>query len=135
MSLERMTIGQLARKTGVTPRAIRHYERLSLIRAPIRTAANYRVFDGDSVARVRFIANCRTLGFSIPEIGELLRTIDDPNHTCSQIAELTQQHLDLVGSKISDLMEMHRTLNRNLSKCTGMDVPDCAVLEFLNEPA
>ena len=135
MFLERMTIGQLARKTGVTPRAIRHYERLGLIRAPIRTDANYRIFDGDSVARMRFIANCRALGFSIPAISELLRVMDDPDQTCSQVADLTRQHLDLVESKIRDLAAMRRTLTRNLSKCTGSDVPDCAVLEFLKKPA
>lgn len=135
MAAERMMIGQIANETGVTPRAIRHYERLGLIRAPIRTVANYRIFDGDSVARVRFIAKCRSLGFSIPDIGELLCIVDDPDHTCSQVAELTRQHLDLVESKIRDLVEMRRTLDRNLSRCTGRDVPDCAVLEFLKEPA
>ena len=135
MSVAMKTIGQLARETGVTPRAVRHYERLGLIRAPIRTDANYRVFDSDSVARVGFIAKCRSLGFSIPEVGELLRAMDDPDHTCAQVEELTRRHLDLVESKIKDLAEMRRALAGNLSRCTGMDVPDCAVLEFLTEPA
>ena len=45
-----VTIGQLAWETRVTPRAIRHYERLGLIRAPLRTDANYRLFDSDSTA-------------------------------------------------------------------------------------
>ena len=81
MSAQLLTIGQLAQETGVTPRAVRHYESLGLIRAPIRTGANYRVFDEDSVSRVRFIAKCRSLGFSLPEIGELLQVMDDPDHT------------------------------------------------------
>ncbi len=135
MSAELMTIGQLARETGVTPRAVRHYERLGLIRTPIRTDANYRLFDSDSVVRARFIAKCRSLGFSIPEVSELLRAMDDPDHTCAQVEELTRQHLDLVDSKIRDLAEMRRTLAGNLSRCTGKDVPDCAVIEFLKEPS
>ncbi len=135
MSTERMTIGQLARETGVTPRAVRHYEHLGLVRAPIRTNANYRVFDRDSVARVRFIARCRSLGFSIPKIGELLRVVDDSDHICSQFADLTRQHLDLVETKIRDLMEMRRTLTRSLSQCNGKDIPACAVLELLKDSA
>ncbi len=135
MSVAVKTIGQLARETGVTPRAVRHYERLGLITAPIRTDANYRVFDSDSVVRVRFIAKCRSLGFSIPEVDELLRVMDDPDHTCAQVKELTRQHLDLVVTKIKDLAEIRRSLAGNLSRCTGKDVPDCAVIEFLKEPA
>ncbi len=130
-----ITIGRLARKAGVTPRAVRHYESLGLIGASIRTEANYRLFDSDSVARLRFIAKCRSLGFSIPEVSDLLRITEDPDHTCAQVADLTREHLDLVDSKIKDLGEMRRTLARNLACCTGEEAPDCAVLEFLQKPA
>lgn len=130
-----ITIGRLARETGVTPRAIRHYERLGLIQAPLRTEANYRLFDGDGVTRLRFIARCRSLGFSIPEIANLLCITDDPNDACAQVADLTREHLDLVDSKIRDLAQMRRVLARNLAGCTGEDVPDCPVLEFLQAPA
>lgn len=130
-----MTIGQLAREAGVTPRAIRHYERLGLIKAPVRTDANYRLFDSDSVARLKFIAKCRTLGFSILEVTELLRVMENPDHTCAQVAGLTQQHLELVDRKIQALAEMRRILARNLARCTGKEVPECAVLEFLQKSA
>ena len=130
-----VTIGQLARETGVTPRAIRHYERLGLIRVPLRTDANYRLFDSDSAARVRFIGKCRSLGFSIAEVANFLRVTDDPDHTCAQVAELTQHHLELIDSKIQTLAEMRGTLSRSLSRCTGKEVPECAVLDFLMKPA
>ena len=130
-----VTIGQLARETGVTPRAIRHYEGLGLIRAPLRTDANYRLFDSDSKERVRFIGKCRSLGFSIAEIADFLRVTDDPDHTCAQVVELTQQHLDLIDSKIQALAEMRGTLARSLSRCTGDEVPECAVMDFLKKPA
>jgi len=130
-----VTIGRLARETGVTPRAIRHYERLGLIRAPLRTAANYRLFDSDSTKRVQFIGKCRSLGFSITEIADLLHITDDPDHTCAQVAELTQHHLELIDCKILALAEMRGTLAKNFSRCTGKEVPECAVLDFLKKPA
>ena len=135
MSLTMLTIGQLSRRSGVTPRAIRHYERLGLVAAPMRTDANYRLFDRDSLERIRFIAKCRSLGFSIPEIADLSRIMEIRDNVCAQIAELTQQHLELVDGKIRDLVEMRRALGSNLSRCTGRDVPECAVLEFLKKPA
>ena len=135
MHAKLITIGELARTAGMTPRAIRHYERLGLIQVPIRTDSNYRLFDSDSVERARFIAKSRSLGFSIPEIADLLRAMDDPEHTCAQVVELTQAHLDLVDAKLQTLVEMRRTLAKTLSRCTGKDVPECAMLEFLNKSA
>lgn len=135
MSLNLMTIGQLARATGVTPRAIRHYEKLGLIKAPVRTAANYRLFDGDSAARVQFVSRCRSLGFAIPEIADLLKIMDDPGHTCAQVAELSLHHLRLIDSKIETLMTMRGVLAQTLSQCTQGNIPDCAVLDFLQKRA
>ena len=132
--MQLMTIGQLAGHAKVTPRAIRHYERLGLIKAPIRTDANYRLFDSDSVSRISFIAKCRSLGFSLPETADFLRIMEDPDHTCAQVVEITRQHLQLVDTKIGDLAEMRRTLARNLAHCTGAEVPDCPVLDFLQKP-
>ena len=135
MTLTMLTIGQISRQAGVTPRAIRHYERLGLIAAPMRTDTNYRLFDRDSLERVKFIAKCRSLGFSIPEIADLSRIMEDRIKICAQVAELTQQHLELVDGKIRDLVKMRRALGSKLSRCSGQDDPECAVLEFLNKPA
>jgi MerR family transcriptional regulator, mercuric resistance operon regulatory protein len=131
MHMRLMTIGQLAGQAKVTPRAIRHYEHLGLINAPVRTDANYRLFDSDSVSRIKFISKCRALGLSLSEIANFLRILEDPDHTCAQVTKITRQHLDLVDSKISDLVEMRRTLALNLARCTGTEVPDCPVLDFL----
>ncbi len=128
-----MTIGQIAQKAQVTPRAIRHYERLGLIEIPVRSDSNYRLFDSDSMERLRFISKCRSLGFSIPEIADLIQITDDPDHTCAQVAELTRQRLELIDAKMKDLVDMRLTLKRSLSRCTGEDVPDCAVLDDLQK--
>lgn len=133
MPVEMMTIGQLSRETGVTPRAVRHYEKLGLIRPPLRSESNYRFFDSESVSRLRFISKCRSLGFSIAEIADLLSVTDDPNHTCAQVEEITTRHLELIDAKLQSLMEMREILAEGLAQCTGRDVPDCAVLDLLEK--
>ncbi len=135
MPVKLMTIGQLARKCTITPRAIRHYEQLGLIRAPLRSDSNYRLFDSDTAERIRFVSKGRSLGFSIAEIADLLLVMDDPDHTCAQVADLTRQHLELIDAKIQTIVDMRRTLAETLSRCTGEEVPECAVLELLKRSA
>lgn len=133
MSTHLMTIGQLARKGQVTPRAIRYYELLGLLKAPLRNEANYRLFDIDSLNRIRFIAKCRSLGFPITEITKLLTITDDAKHTCSQVEEVTRRHLSTIDAKLQSLMEMRKPIAKCLSHCTAQDIPECAVLDYLKK--
>ena len=67
-----MTIGQLAQAAGVHVETIRYYERRGLLPEPPRRASGYRVYAQDSTARLCFIKNLQTLGFSLKEIQELI---------------------------------------------------------------
>jgi len=133
MPVRLMTIGQLASKSRVTPRAIRYYELLGLLKVPLRSEANYRLFDSDSLARIRFISKCRSLGFSIAEITELLSVTENADHTCAQVEEITRRHLTTIDVKLQTLMEMREPVAKYLSRCTGRGVPECAVLDYLKK--
>src|SRR2546427_283626 len=67
-----LTIGQVATAADVNIQTIRYYERRGLFAAPKRTAAGYRQYADDAVARLRFIKHAQELGFSLREIQELL---------------------------------------------------------------
>lgn len=62
-----MRIGELARRTGVSARSIRHYEKSGLIRAG-RRFNGYRDFGAEAVAEVQHVARMIRLGFSLEEI-------------------------------------------------------------------
>lgn len=66
-----MRISELARRTGVTTHALRHYERLGLL-APPRTGGGYRDYPESARREVVFIAMSRQIGFSLQHIGERL---------------------------------------------------------------
>ena len=65
-----MTIGQLARRTGVSIKTLREYERLGLLYTRGRSDSNYRLFDEETLWCIQLIRTMRSLGLTIKEIQE-----------------------------------------------------------------
>src|ERR1700674_3772653 len=72
MRMKSLTIGHLARESGVNLETMRYYERGVLLPKPPRSASGYRLFPSDAARRLRFIRRAQELGFSLKEIRELL---------------------------------------------------------------
>jgi MerR family copper efflux transcriptional regulator len=66
-----MTVGELASRTGMSPKAIRQFEGLGLIYSAGRSEANYRLFDDSAIWCIQAIGNLRSLGLTIKEIQQL----------------------------------------------------------------
>lgn len=73
-----LSIGELARRVGATPSALRYWERAGLLE-PVARVNGRRRYDAAAVARVGLIRLCEDMGFGISEIRELLET--DPDGT------------------------------------------------------
>jgi MerR family transcriptional regulator, repressor of the yfmOP operon len=68
-----LRIQEVATEVGLTPRSIRYYEELGLLRPAARSAGSYRLYDASDIERLRFIRGLRDdAGFSLAEIGRLL---------------------------------------------------------------
>ena len=65
-------IGEVARRTGVSARMVRHYEGLGLLPKVARTESGYRQYGEADVHTLQFIKRSRDLGFSMDEIAELV---------------------------------------------------------------
>ena len=70
--MEYLTISQVSRKYGVTPRMLRYYEKLGLIKAGRREDYAYRIYDEEAVRRLQQILIFRKLRLSLKEIAVLL---------------------------------------------------------------
>jgi MerR family mercuric resistance operon transcriptional regulator len=125
---------ELARRTGCNLETIRYYEKIGMMPDPPRTAAGYRVYDGGHVSRLRFVLRARELGFTIEEIRGLLALVDGGNQTCADVKERTERHLADVRAKIADLKRIEQVLSATAARCSGDNVPECAVLEALDRP-
>ncbi|MEU8848377.1 MerR family transcriptional regulator [Streptomyces sp. NPDC048564] len=79
-----MLIGEVARRSGVSARMLRHYESLGLLRPSGRTGSGYREYSGEDIRRIFHIESLRSLGLSLREIG---RALDDPRFTPSALVD------------------------------------------------
>ena len=86
-------VGALARRTGVSVRALHHYDEIGLLSPSQRTAAGYRLYTGADVIRLQQIKSLRNLGFSLEEIRRFLSRPDvSPERVLQlQIAHLKEQ--------------------------------------------
>lgn len=71
-----MHIGELAEKTGLSLRTIRHYDEVGLLKPTGRTEGGFRLYTHDDLARLMLIRRMKPLGFSLGEMTELLRIVD-----------------------------------------------------------
>src|SRR3977135_3847055 len=68
-----LSIGDVAKATGVKVVTIRYYEQIGLMPAPSRTEGNYRAYSQEHIRGLRFIRRCRDLGFTLDQVRDLLR--------------------------------------------------------------
>ncbi|MEU1199744.1 MerR family transcriptional regulator [Streptomyces sp. NPDC005813] len=79
-----MLIGEVARRSGVSARMLRHYESLGLVRPSGRTGSGYREYSGEDIRRIFHIESLRSLGLSLRDIG---RALDDPGFAPSALVD------------------------------------------------
>lgn len=126
-----MNIGEASNASGVSAKMIRYYESIGLIRAPLRTGSNYRVYGADEVHVLRFIKRARTLGFSVEETAVLLGLWQDKSRASAEVKEIATSHIAALETKIGELQGMVKTLKHLAHCCGGNDRPDCPILDDL----
>ena len=112
-----MQIGEVAKRASLTVDAIRCYERRKLLPKAGRTAGRFRLYTQDAVERLRFIQQMQGLGFSLKEVGELLKLRERKVDACESVKELLERKLADVRSKLADLRQLESELDRDLRKC------------------
>ena len=126
-----VVIGEAARRAGVSPRMVRHYESLGLLPPVHRTDSGYRQYTQADVHALQFIRRGRDLGFSIEEIGTLLGLWQDQDRSSSQVKAIAQKHIATLTERIAAMQSMQRTLQTLVHCCHGDERPDCPILDDL----
>ena len=106
-----MRIGDLANQLGVTPKTLRHYERIGLLGHPDRGENNYREYDADAVERMRVIVGLRALGLPLDRIRVLLA---DGVSRREKLAEWLDRETQELSIQIAVLQGRHEDLEARL---------------------
>ena len=131
VAMDKTPIGQAAKESGASIKMIRHYEALGLLRKPARSFGNYRLYGPEDVHTLRFIKRARALGFSMPQIKELLGLWRNKARSSASVKKVAGKHLEELHRKIDELKSMASTLEHLIHHCHGDDRPACPILEDL----
>ncbi|KQR23325.1 MerR family transcriptional regulator [Microbacterium sp. Leaf151] len=71
-----MQIGELAERTGLSIRTLRHYDEIGLLRPSARSDGGFRLYTPDDESRLLLIRRMKPLGYSLEQMGELLAVVD-----------------------------------------------------------
>lgn len=118
-----MRIGELARRAGVSTRALRYYEEQGLLR-PQRTASGQRVYPESAVDRVGLIQELYTAGLGSRLIATLLPAID-ARHLRPELLERVRDERVRITAKVTELQAAGRRLDVLIDLATHPDTRPC----------
>lgn len=116
------TIGELARRTGLTTRTIRFYSDEGLLPPADRTHAGYRLYDAASLARLELLRTLRELGLSLPDAEAALAGR-------ASVSELAARHVALLDDQI-EVLRMRRAVLRAVAR-TGAELDEVGIMKDL----
>jgi Cu(I)-responsive transcriptional regulator len=130
-----LSIGEVARRTGVKVPTIRFYEQIGLLPSPPRTDGNRRQYGDEDVRRLAFVRHARELGFEVDDIRELLTLTAQPNRSCHEADSIAFRHLQEIERRIAKLDALRGELQRMVHECGHGRVCDCRVIQVLADHA
>lgn len=112
----RYKIGELSAACGISVAAIRFYEQKGIIKPACRTLKNQRLFDEETLARLRFIHRCRRINMPLSCICHILAGRQDHTLPPGEIAARIEHYIKEVRSLRSDLDEVEKLLEETLQE-------------------
>lgn len=125
-----MLIGELAAAAGVPSQTVRFYEGEGLVPPPERAANGYRMYDDQTLARLRFIRAAQACGLTLAEVRGVLDVRDGGEAPCNHVATLVEDKLTDVRQRIADLRSLEAELRELRTRSRSLDPADCTDAEI-----
>jgi DNA-binding transcriptional MerR regulator len=128
----RITIGKLARQSGLRASAIRYYEAHGLLRPATRLPNGYRLYDDDAAVTLRFLRRAQRFGITLREIKQLIDLTQRGRTPCEHARKLVTEHLAKAEAQIRELKSLQKELRTVLSRaanCQASEGQLCPILE------
>jgi len=120
-----LSIGQVAKRTGLRTSALRYYEEAGILPSPARINRR-RVYDADTVRRIEVLKFAQQAGFTLGEIKTLLHGFRPETPLSARWRALAQAKLDELDVLAKRIKRMRRALDLGL-KCGCIRIEDCTL--------
>lgn len=133
MSREKLFIGTLAERTGVSPETIRYWEDEGVLPQPERSEAGYRLYGEAAVERLRFVRQAQALGLQLDEIAEILALVEQRGiEPCAHVEARLRERLDQVNGRIRELEALRKRIGDALVRAEAAPADEgcrCRIIE------
>jgi DNA-binding transcriptional MerR regulator len=143
-------IGELARRADVTPRTVRYYESLGLLKSQSRTDSGQRYYTDEDLVYITRILQLKKYGLQLDEIAKIIKLRDEDASGEKRRLELLKQYRMLISKNLQHIKDLE-TLSQELEwhvaqltkadagfqDCPGLACGSCAFApqcEFINNP-
>ena len=99
-----MLVSEIAERTKTTVDTIRFYSRIGYLRPTKDPINGYRIYGETDAVRMRFILSARHLGFSVDDVGQLLRQANAGESPCSLARDIVKKRLEETGQSFSEML-------------------------------
>jgi len=120
-----MRIGEVARRSGLAPSAVRYYEQVGLLPKPRRSSSGYRSYGDDTVDRLAFIRSAQAIGLTLAEVRQVLGIRDAGAAPCRVVTELIDRRHAEVRARIAELEALERELAALHDRALRLEQRDC----------
>ena len=127
-----MNISDVAKKTGLTSKAIRFYEEKGLVTAPLRGENGYRSYNQKHLEELTLLRQARQVGFTLDECRELVHLFNDPARHSADVKARTLKKVADIEQHIQELTRMKARLQALAESCPGDDSADCPIMDNLS---
>ena len=117
-----LTVAEVSRRTGLTRKALRHYESLGLVEPEERTHAGYRLYGDAALRRIELVNRAKVLGLSLNEAREFLHVAEGccgENHP--ELAALVEGKLAETQQRIEELRSLRDVLQGVLDRLAAAE--------------
>ena len=125
------SIGQASTALGLSQDTLRYYEKIGLVPKVGKNRSGRRNYSEVDLTRLRFIQRAHAVGFSLTEIGHVLKLRANPSKSSRAVRAMAQKKCAAMQKQMADLQRMQEELGTLLSLCDGKG-EHCPILEGLD---
>ena len=128
--MNKYSIGQVSKITGLSAKTIRFYEEKGLITSAKREKNGYRYFEEKDLDEIKIIRNTRDLGLPLSEIKKLI--VGCENGSCEHTKDSIQKSIDGYLQILAEKIRQMEILKSRLKRLQGSGPYCCGILHQLS---